>query len=1002
MDPISVGIFTGLVANALTPLLGQLVNSLANTRQSKQIIPQRLAALLGFEESIAERIKSAISNYVQSEPNLDLRLDERAIRFVQLPEVSELIAQIYSSKLQLGPNASFAELENELGHLVRLHRVVADEEVASLAQPLFRMLWRITDDALSEAIGRGLLSAHEAKEVARHKILLDRISGIEKTVSALVQTTDSRLTDILEFEQKYRDQVANRHRLIAPPQYDANKRVPIDDVFVQQVFVPSFLPQGPVTFSGNDLVRAFHRVVVLGQPGGGKSTFVQKICFDHSSRAQLLPNDRKLTPVLVTLREYSAQKQASPLSILDFIERTASASYQVAPPDGAFRYLLSTGRVIVLFDGLDELLDTSVRQEIAADVEDFCNLYPSVSVIVTSRERGYEQAPLSGDRFAVFRLAPLNQHQIHQYAQRLLALEDPTADATEIGALANEFLTDAKQARELLSNPLMLGLVVNLYRGQGFVPRNTPEVFQKCSDMLFSKWDSKRRISVRLPFVEHLQPAIAHLAHWIFSTPRAQSGATEEELVHTLMGYIHPRLFEDAEKARASASQFIEFCTGRAWVFTDTGTTASGEKIYEFTHRTFLEYFTAVYLCRNFPTPNALFARVIDRIASEEWDVVCQLAFQTMSKQQEDASDRLIESLITESGRRSKGQKRKIIQFAVRSLSYLVPSAKWRRVIAELTTKMIYEDAKHLLKGQERRTSTNFDKSFSDVALPALLNSQSENSETICEAIKGVIQQKISESADHNIAISADLILVLPYAAARFGPLETHEATWEPFKRQMFSVHREKFHSASKTDSATAIFGIRERYFSMVELVATFGLTSITHSVNFVSYPRVTRSSLQDQISNSFFRSDYEPLLVDDPIVSVCRDIGSILSATTPPWILLHRGESAPFVGLNTQPIGNLPKRAVVPRGEIDSNLLFGLFALLACGFETRRDKGMELIASIDWLTNRFRPALRARDRHGEGQVPEECFHGLTKVQQSIVFDWARHERDFVEVAGIR
>jgi predicted NACHT family NTPase len=32
------------------------------------------------------------------------------------------------------------------------------------------------------------------------------------------------------------------------------------------------------------------------------------------------------------------------------------------------------------------------------------------------------------------------------------------------------------------------------------------------------------------------------------------------------------------------------------WVFSDHGTTASGEKLYAFTHRTFLEYFAAAQL----------------------------------------------------------------------------------------------------------------------------------------------------------------------------------------------------------------------------------------------------------------------------------------------------------------------------------------------------------------------------------------------------------------------
>ena len=41
---------------------------------------------------------------------------------------------------------------------------------------------------------------------------------------------------------------------------------------------------------------------------------------------------------------------------------------------------------MVIFDGLDELLDTHYRQEIKGDIESFCNLYPTVPVLITSRE----------------------------------------------------------------------------------------------------------------------------------------------------------------------------------------------------------------------------------------------------------------------------------------------------------------------------------------------------------------------------------------------------------------------------------------------------------------------------------------------------------------------------------------------------------------------------------------------------------------------------------------
>ena len=63
-------------------------------------------------------------------------------------------------------------------------------------------------------------------------------------------------------------------------------------------------------------------------------------------------------------------------------------------------------------------------------------------------------------------------------------------------------------------------------------------------------------------------------------------------------------------------------------MFTDTGSDKSGELLYQFTHRTFLEYFTASYTVRVNKTPNDLLKVLVPRIKKSEWDVVAQLAFQ--------------------------------------------------------------------------------------------------------------------------------------------------------------------------------------------------------------------------------------------------------------------------------------------------------------------------------------------------------------------------------------
>ena len=200
------------------------------------------------------------------------------------------------------------------------------------------------------------------------------------------------------------------------------------------------------------------------------------------------------------------------------------------PVINTFEYLLRNGRTVVIFDGLDELLDTNRRQEISKDVESFCTLYPSVPIVVTSREVGYEQAPLDERSFEVFRLEPFDNEQVQEYVTKWFASdEDLTPEQKE--QKAESFLEESSNVQDLRSNPLMLALMCNIYRGENYIPRNRPEVYEKCATMLFDRWDKSRGLYVTLPVDWHISPMMKYLAYWIYTGKELREGVTESHKV---------------------------------------------------------------------------------------------------------------------------------------------------------------------------------------------------------------------------------------------------------------------------------------------------------------------------------------------------------------------------------------------------------------------------------------------------------------------------------------
>ncbi|HEY6765805.1 MAG TPA: NACHT domain-containing protein [Candidatus Sulfotelmatobacter sp.] len=530
-------VLQNLVASSLYSLLGQVLR-LGRSRYPGE----------GTEEKIRKRLAAvALEAIVGSGPLADGSADELR-SFLSSPEAQTVVRQIYSYRLTEGKNGGVDGIRTEFSRLLQGRVQGADDK---LSRSLFKVILDVCDDALGAAVEKGSMAALDAKQTFMHRMLLDELAAINSNVELLSHKPD--IAGILEFERRYREQVSSRHDSIQPPHLDRHKKYPIDSLYVVPRLTPYHSKEPAWALRHTDLVHIIkkeqllstvRRAVLLGNPGAGKSTFAQKVCHDLATG---LVGDRQVSPILVVLRDYGAQKKEHNCSILQFIETRAAAWYQVSPPTHAFQYLLLNGRAMVIFDGLDELLETSYRREIGDDIELFCNLYPSTSVVVTSRVVGYEQAPLDARRFRTYRLVDFDDAQVQEYALKWFSTDETTPTEKQ-SKKARAFLSESRSVPDLRSNPLMLALMCNIYLGEDFIPSNRPEVYKKCALMLFDRWDRSRRIDTAYGFENQLSPIMTHIAHWLYANPILQSGVTQEQLVKECAKYLHKRRYESVDR----------------------------------------------------------------------------------------------------------------------------------------------------------------------------------------------------------------------------------------------------------------------------------------------------------------------------------------------------------------------------------------------------------------------------------------------------------------------
>lgn len=710
MNPDVLSVLLNLASSALYSLL-----CLGGKKASELAIGKELQTRWEQEKmSVDPLLRQAIRSLAEHFEWTYDKGEEVTTLFLCSREVEELIRQFYSIHLAQANGNDITSLRTIFSTLFfqflrdyPLEVTPKPQERKIIVDALFDALVRTSNVALSVAADQGLLSAHEALSSYRHHILQGQLASIQKRLDFFV-TYQQHLDvpDILQYEKRYRKQVEGRHGSITPPHFDAAREIPIDDLYVFPTLksvierVEEKEQKKDQIVSIADFLSRIQRTVVLGNPGGGKSTLAQKICHHlaTSGPGHQAMGHRQLTPILVILRKYGVAKQEQRCSIREYIETEFEATYQLPPPPlHTLEYLLLNGHILVIFDGLDELLETSSRQEIRDDVQSFCNLYPSTPVLVTSREVGYEQAPLHQRVFQVFRLEHLDDQQVGEYVQKWFTVADIYSSLKERQQKAKNFLEESQSVSDLRSNPLMLSLMCNIYRGENYIPRNRPEVYQKCADMLFERWDKSRNIHALLPFEAHIRPAMMYLAHWIYTNDSLRAGVTEQLLVKKATDYLHQKRFADSDEAEQAARTFISFCRGRAWVFTDTGTEKGGERIYQFTHQTFLEYFTAIFLVRTHATPESLLESLLVRIEEREWDVVAQLAIHRQHRQSEDAGDQLLSLLLVHAQNVENMKQWNVLDFTIRCLQFIVPSP-W--VVRNITEKLVL---KLIQWGSERK-----------------------------------------------------------------------------------------------------------------------------------------------------------------------------------------------------------------------------------------------------------------------------------------------------------